>query len=258
MRTLSPKIAFRNNLIHDVSGLSRYRNKLELYEKYRSDDLKIWAKNHLSLTADTANENNSVEGYYQFIAMLDDSLSYTAEKDVFQQLLDRLWSEKNFDTVLGLIKKMVLDYELFFAELTDGEQSALINKSLDIFTGFSLILDQYADEISRQFISSMQVFLGAGFTGDDEAISLPIHRAEDFTRITELNTKFIITRCRGPLTLQNLTPAYGSDDAKSFVDVYNKAGEAQAINRIYAPGAKIDLKDSSAYAEYIEVTYDEV
>lgn len=258
MRTLSPKISFRNNLIHDIPGLIKYRNKLELYEKFKSDDLKIWASNHLAV--EVVNSDDTIEGYYQFISMLDNSVSYTSEKEAFQQLLNTLWSERNddFKTVLNLITEITLDYELFFAELSDGEKSALMNSSLDFFLGFSITIDHYSGEISEQFIRNILVFLKDGYWGDDDVSSLEIHRADDFTQIRELRTKFIITSCKGPLTLENLTPAYeGAESARSFVDIYNKRSEQQVVNRIYAPGAKIDLKDSSAYAEYIEVKYDE-
>lgn len=261
MRTLSPKIAFRNKLIHDTAGLIKYRNKLELYEKFKSDDLKIWACNHLSLeAADADNGDNSIEAYYQFITMLDNSMSYTSEKETFQQLLYTLMDGKNddFESVLTHIKKIILDYELFYSELPEFEKSALINSSLNIFIGFTIIIDEYAGEISEQFIDNIKGFLSEGYWGDDETADFTVHRADDFTQITELKTKFIITSCRGPLTLESLSPAYKSaESAKSFVDIYNKASEQQVVNRIYAPGAKIDLKDSSAYAEYIEVKYDE-
>lgn len=264
MRILSPKIAFRNNLIHDVSGLIKYRNKLELYEKFKSDDLKIWASNHLDVEAvDTGKDDYSTEGYYQFISMLDNSLSVASEKESFQQLLNMLMDGKHdgFESVLSNIEKIIVDYELFFDELPDFEKSALMNKNLDVFLGFSITIDKCSEEISEQFIENIHVLLADGYQEEDNEVDLETHRADDFTHITEIKTKFIITRCRGPLTLENLIPAYESkersENAKSFVDIYNKASEQQVINRIYAPGTKIVLKDSSAFAEYIEVKYDE-
>lgn len=260
MRTLSPKIAFRNNLIHDIPGLIQYRNKMALYETFKSGDLKIWVANHLSVEVPIVNGDNSIEAYYQFISMLDHSVSYSSEAAAFQQLLNTLCTgvDQYFEAVLESIEKIILGYEIFFARLSDIEISSLKNSHLNVFIGFSIIIDQYSKDISEQFINMIKGFLKAGYQGDDKRGDFTVNRADDFTKITELKTKFIITDCKGPLTLENLSPSYDSAKrATSFVDIYNHRSSQQVINKIYAPGAKIDLKDSSAYAEYIEVKYDE-
>lgn len=265
MRILSPKISFKNNLIHDEFGIIKYRNKLELYEKYKTDDLKIWVSNNLSDKSFTVEEQkNKVVEYYNFISLLDNSFSYYKENEEFNKLLNQLrfQSNEDFKSVLLIIKDIILDYELFFDNLKDSYKQELMNTNLNIFIGFSIIIDNYSEEISENFAWKIRVILSDGYLGEDYKNELTLQMANDFTHITEIKSKFIIISYRGPLTFENLISEYhrgrGSRKENTFIDVYNKTSEQQMLGRIYSPNAKIDLKDSRAFVEYIEVEFNEL
>lgn len=265
MRILSPKISFRNNLIHDELGIIKYRNKLELYEKYKTDDLKIWVNNNFSDKSLTIKEQkNKIVEYYNFINLLDNNFSYYKENEEFNKLLNQLrfQSNEDFKLVLLIIKDIILDYELFFDNLKDSYKQELMNTNLNIFIGFSIIIDDYSEEISKNFAGKIHMILSEGFLGEDYKNELTLQIANDFTHITEIKSKFIIISCRGPLTFENLILEYhrgrGSSKENGFIDVYNKTSEQQTLGLIYSPNAKIDLKDSRAFVEYIEVKFDEL
>lgn len=263
MRILSPRIAFKNNLIHDEAGLIKYRNKLDLYEKYESGDLTIWVNNNLPIKI-SDDGYKEIGNYYNFISKLDNEISYINENEDFQQLLKTLrFKEKNnLKSILMTIKSIVLKYELLFYQLHKSYKEELINTNLNVFIGFAIIINKFSNEISTDFLINIKNILSEGFKGEDNQSDLEVHLADDFTKKIEINNMFMIVECSGPLTLTNFNPAYQtesfSETENTFLDVYSRESTQKIINKIYSPQTNITLKDSTAFAEYIEVKYDDL
>lgn len=258
MRIMSPKLAFKHNIIYDQSDIIKYRNKLDLYEKYKSGDLLIWINNNLAENIQyKMNEFNDLEYYYRVINMLDNSLKIENERKEFYKLLNEIKTLKNGSSkhFTDKLKKLVLQYELFFNELEPEDIKEFLYDSLSIFVGFSAIFDVCKDQISISFSSKIIGIIAEGYKGNNFKNNHVIRVDADSQRYIEIGETFIIKNCQGPLTINSYNPRYKNNYEKNksieFLDVDSK-NEKEVLKRLFLP-TSIELKHPLAFIEYIEV-----
>lgn len=263
MRIMSPKLSFKQNIIHNHTDIIKYRNKLDLYEKYKSGDLLIWINNNLDVNVKyKLNKFNDITSYYRVLNMLDSSLKFDNERKEFFTLLNEVKSlkDENSKVFMDKLSKLVLQYELFFNNFNTEELETFIFSSLSIFVGFSTILDVYKDQISISFSSEIREILSKGYKGDNFKNNNVIRIDADLQKYIKIPQIFIIKDCSGPLTINSYNPRYKSIDEQNktieFLDVDSK-NENAVINRLFRP-TTIELKHPLAFIEYIEVDNYEV
>src|SRR5699024_2666998 len=120
MRTMSPKISFKQNIIFNQQDLIKQRNKLDLYEKYKSGDLLIWLKNNLNVTIDhKSGALKDIQGYYGVLNLLDSSLTLENEKEQFNIHFNEVKSlkDKHSELLKDKLGNLIREYELFLKDI---------------------------------------------------------------------------------------------------------------------------------------------
>lgn len=258
MRIMSPKLAFKQNIIYEQNDIVKYRNKLDLYEKYKSGDLLIWINNNLNENIEfKRNEFNNAKSYYRVLNMLDSGLNFEKERGNFYRLFNEIKSLKddNSKLLIDNLSKLVLQYELFFNELEPEDLEDFLYNSISIFVGISTILDAYKEQISISFSSEIREILSKGYKGNNFKNNNIVRIDADLQRYIDIPKTFIITNCEGPLTINSYNPRYKNINERNktieFLDVDSK-NVNDVINRLFHP-TTLELKHQLAFIEYIEV-----
>lgn len=255
---MSPKISFKQNIIFNQQDLIKQRNKLDLYEKYKSGDLLIWLKNNLNVTIDhKSGALKDIQGYYGVLNLLYSSLTLENEKEQFNIHFNEVKSlkDKHSELLKDRLGNLIREYELFLKDIGLDELENFFNASISIFTGTAAIFDSKSDEISDSFSSNIKDILSKGYQGDNFKNHKVIRIDTDSQKYIDIPQEFFLKNCQGPLTINSFDPCFsnynGQNKSVDFLDVDSKNMNA-VINRLYHP-TSIELKHPMAFIEYIEV-----
>jgi hypothetical protein len=163
MKQIKPKIMVNNELLSSIQDIEKHREKLELYEKFKTKDLLVWLYLSEHITEQVLDKylNSTYVNFYIYrdllkIININDKISTDIKN--FEFLINKfndneIFSLKELYTILSDI----LSYELLVNEENQYSKiKSIVLKNMDSYLMTAIILQNKRSGFSKSYLNSIE------------------------------------------------------------------------------------------------------